>query len=152
PEGAFRQHGECSLLCASDQHGKTQDQAHWRTSVHHGSLDSSVSDRADGAGRGRVVRRQDLMQHCPRWESCSAPVCPADPLWRQVPHLRGDRVCAYLTERAKPGGEARLRSILSSGLAEKVSEAYRELSTADCHDGMHVERGRGYIRAVLSSE
>lgn len=94
--------------------------------------------------------RQDLMTHCPRWESCSAPVCPLDPIWRQVPHLRGDRVCAYLTERAKPGGEARLRSILSSDLAEKVSEAYRELSTADCHDGMHVERGRGYIRAVLS--
>lgn len=90
--------------------------------------------------------RHELMQHCPRWDSCSAPVCPLDPLWRQVPHLCGERVCGYLLELAKPGGEGRIRSALSSNLVERVSEAYRELTD----DRAHAARGRGYIRAVLS--
>lgn len=89
--------------------------------------------------------RHELMQHCPRWESCSAPVCPLDPIWRQVPHLDGERVCFYLTESAKPGGKARVGGALPGELAEKVSEAYSELCLA--HDGS--VKGRGRIRAVL---
>lgn len=93
--------------------------------------------------------RHELMQRCPRWESCSATVCPADPLWRQVPHLCGERVCGYLLELAKPGGEGRIRSALSSDFVERIREAYAALSADDGDDGAAVCKGAVYIRAKL---
>lgn len=50
---------------------------------------------------------------CPRWDGCSAPICPLDPDWRQCQHLAGERVCGMLCELVKHGGQARLRARLS---------------------------------------
>jgi hypothetical protein len=91
------------------------------------------------------MARHDLMTLCPKFESCSAPVCPLDPIWRQVPHLAGERVCLYLTERAKNGGEARLSNVLPTQLAELVSEAYSELLARDAC----AARGHGEIRRTI---
>ena len=60
---------------------------------------------------------------CPRWDRCSANICPLDPHWRDRVHLDGERVCAYLTELAKPGGLALLRGVLQWEQVEAISAA-----------------------------
>jgi hypothetical protein len=45
---------------------------------------------------------------CPRFDDCSAPVCPLDPNHLSTCHLSGERTCAMLRESVKAGGLARL--------------------------------------------
>ena len=49
------------------------------------------------------------MEDCPKFQCCSAPICPLDPNWRKTVHLKGERVCFYLCEAQKGGSEARFR-------------------------------------------
>ena len=37
------------------------------------------------------------MYDCPKFESCSAPICPLEEDWELRTHLNGERVCHYLT-------------------------------------------------------
>jgi len=46
------------------------------------------------------------MEDCPKYKGCSAPICPLDPNWRKVQHLKHERVCFYLCEAQKGGSEA----------------------------------------------
>ena len=41
------------------------------------------------------------MAQCPRFDRCSAPICPIDKDWKERVHLKGERVCAYLRRYAK---------------------------------------------------
>jgi len=49
------------------------------------------------------------MEACPKYQSCSAPICPLDPNWRKALHLKHERVCFYLCEAQKDGSEAIFR-------------------------------------------
>ena len=49
---------------------------------------------------------------CPRFRKCSAPVCPFDHDFLRRVHLRDERICYYLAEWVKPGGEAILKGVL----------------------------------------
>jgi len=64
---------------------------------------------------------------CPKFESCSAPICPLDEDWNLRSHLNGERVCYYLTEYSKEA----VRPILKEGLAaehyEAIAEHYSEI-------------------------
>jgi hypothetical protein len=44
---------------------------------------------------------------CPKFQSCSAPVCPLDPLWRSAVHFQGEKVCPYLLASHKVGAAER---------------------------------------------
>jgi len=46
------------------------------------------------------------MHECPKFESCSAPICPLDAQWRMRAHNPGDRICFYLREAVKPSADA----------------------------------------------
>lgn len=61
-------------------------------------------------------------RECPRWDGCSAPVCPLDGDWHRCQHLPGERVCGLLCELAKGGGEARLRAALPCALVDRLAE------------------------------
>lgn len=61
------------------------------------------------------------MARCPRWESCSAPVCPLAPDWERLRHIDGERVCGLLCELVKDGGNARLRGALPSELVDRLA-------------------------------
>ena len=37
------------------------------------------------------------MYDCPKFDSCSAPICPLDDDWELRTHLDGEKVCHYLT-------------------------------------------------------
>jgi hypothetical protein len=39
---------------------------------------------------------------CPRFEACSAPICPLDNEWRKRRMLKRERTCHYLREVSKP--------------------------------------------------
>lgn len=44
---------------------------------------------------------------CPRFESCSAPICPIDDDWRLRTHRKGEAVCHWVRQLAKaPAGDA----------------------------------------------
>lgn len=62
------------------------------------------------------------MHDCPKFDSCSAPICPLDPDWELRSHLDGERVCYYLTEYSKPA----TRPILRGGLAVQHYQAIKE--------------------------
>jgi hypothetical protein len=40
---------------------------------------------------------------CRRFETCSAVLCPLDPLWGTAAHLPGEQVCPYLLGSGKEG-------------------------------------------------
>ena len=61
-----------------------------------------------------------VAETCPKWNQCSAAYCPAlGPRLGGKPYA-GERVCSYLLESVKDGGQARLRASLPSLLAEAV--------------------------------
>lgn len=60
------------------------------------------------------------MMACPRYAKCSASICPLDPDWEARFHLPGERVCRWLTELAKPGGEGRIRAALVEVTADQI--------------------------------
>lgn len=63
------------------------------------------------------------MDQCPRFDRCSAPICPLDPNWSRSAHLNGERVCFWLVESVKVGGPARIRGVLPTQVAEAVLSA-----------------------------
>lgn len=92
--------------------------------------------------------RHDLMQRCSKFDSCSAPVCPLDPMWRQMGHLSEERACLYLRESAKPGGMERIGTSLPRELADRVAEAYREIVGTETMPG---RRGLGSLRSRITA-
>ena len=53
-----------------------------------------------------MIGRKDFAL-CPKWEKCSAPVCPLDPDWKKRTFISEDACCFYLQEAAKSGAKAR---------------------------------------------
>ena len=67
--------------------------------------------------------RVSTAPRCPRFNSCSAPICPLDPKWPLADHRRDERVCGLLSELVKPGGKLRLEGALST---DQLSTLVRE--------------------------
>jgi len=59
-------------------------------------------------------------QDCPRYDRCSANVCPLDAAWRKRSHVRGDEVCFMLTESVKADAAANFAHSGWSWLLEVV--------------------------------
>jgi hypothetical protein len=68
------------------------------------------------------------MTRCPRFERCSAPLCPLDPQRPRRSHLRGEAVCAHLRELVKAGGPDRVRHAVAQDLFELIAAAAAELT------------------------
>lgn len=62
-------------------------------------------------------------ESCPKFDKCSAPICPLDEHWRERKHLDGEPVCLWLRELAKPGGEAILGGALRGEQAQAIGRA-----------------------------
>lgn len=63
----------------------------------------------------------ERMARCPKWEQCSAPICPVDSNWQSRTMQNDEAVCYYLSEHTKEGAEARFQG---AGLAH----LYREIA------------------------
>ncbi len=68
-------------------------------------------------------------EQCPKFEKCSAPICPLDPDWRLRHHYKGERVCFYLTEYSKPAARAFLRGSLARKHYQALARVYPEAIT-----------------------
>ena len=42
------------------------------------------------------------MRECPKYNTCSVPICPLDPDWELRTHVDGEPTCIWLTESRKP--------------------------------------------------
>jgi hypothetical protein len=63
---------------------------------------------------------------CPKFDHCSAPICPIDPEWRLRVHIQGDPICFYLREHSKHGHEGRNRYTIEDKLLKEVVRVYPE--------------------------
>ncbi|MBT7626816.1 MAG: hypothetical protein HN589_11105 [Proteobacteria bacterium] len=68
------------------------------------------------------------MENCPKYEKCSAPICPLDPNWEGAIHLNHERVCFYLCEAQKENSEAIFGGRGLSKLHQIMVEAAPEIS------------------------
>ena len=69
------------------------------------------------------------MSDCPKFEHCSAPLCPLNRDMMERTHLRGERVCFYVREYVKEGGRAILSTNVVSDLLQAIEEAYPKMLT-----------------------
>lgn len=65
---------------------------------------------------------------CPKWNGCNAPLCPLDPHSDLRRHMRGEPVCLWLRELAKPGGAAIVRGAVPTAVADALLRAAPNLS------------------------
>jgi len=61
---------------------------------------------------------------CPKFDHCSAPICPIDPEWQKRVHIKGDPVCFYLRQHAKDPLWGQKTGSVASKLIDKVGEVY----------------------------
>jgi hypothetical protein len=71
---------------------------------------------SDATQRGRLERSPQSPSairitpvDCPKFDKCSAPICPLDPDWPRRCHLKGERACPFALEATKKGALARFR-------------------------------------------
>ena len=88
----------------------------------------------------RIKRQQAEPRDCPRFDRCSANICPLDADWRLRNHLKGERICFWLTELVKPGGMVRIDTRLSSKLAGKVSSTHPAIVARFCEIRYELKR------------
>ncbi len=77
------------------------------------------------------------MYHCPRFDRCSAPICPVDPDWKLRVYRKGEPICFYLLEYVKPDAEAQFQGSIGVQIyaaikkhLDAISHRYAPLSRA----------------------
>ena len=63
------------------------------------------------------------MNDCPKFDHCSAPICPLDRDWKERHYCTGEPVCFYMLEYVKPGSRSRFRG----GTAKEIYRVIRFL-------------------------
>lgn len=79
---------------------------------------------------------------CDRYEGCSAMVCPLDAHWRKVQHIKGERVCKYLTDSVKEGAGALFRGTGRGELFDLIQDVMPEVLEAHAPIRKAVERAK----------
>ena len=67
-------------------------------------------------------------ESCPRYETCSAPICPLDARWRHRHYGCGEAVCGFVLESVKMLGAATVRRQLGDEAATAVIQAAPEMA------------------------
>lgn len=63
---------------------------------------------------------------CPKWHSCSAPICPLDANWANRSIQSEDAICFYLSEAVKDGAAARFEGAGLGQLFHQVTTVLPE--------------------------
>ena len=67
---------------------------------------------------------QELIQlspsECPKFQSCSANICPLDPDWQKRIYLKGEPVCFYMLEAQKKGARCRFRGTIEGEIYRAI--------------------------------
>lgn len=106
-------------------------------------IDEVRSDRyAPGAEENptaAIAEKLTFAESCPKFQRCSAAYCPALGPGLGGKHLKGEKVCSYLLESMKDGGQPRLRGCLPTGLADAV-----------IRDGLRLLNSTGPLKKALA--
>ena len=78
------------------------------------------------------------LQQCPRFDRCSAPLCPLDSDWRRRTVTNRDPTCFYMLEAVKQGAEKRFEGRPDRGIYSKAVEMLsdRESIGASCRHAL----------------
>ena len=87
----------------------------------------SKSGRSPKSLQVKVVIKLKV-ENCPKFEKCSAPICPLDPNWERASHLQHDRVCFYLCEVQKDNSDVIFGDRGLGELYKLIVEATQEIS------------------------
>lgn len=89
-----------------------------------------------------MTTSNDPMHACPKFDGCSAPICPLDANWPRRIHRKGEPVCFYLLEYVKPGSGARFKGCKAVFLYNAMESAIGRLCSR--HAPLHraVERAK----------
>ena len=74
-------------------------------------------------------------KECHKYNTCSASICPLDDNWRKREHLKGERVCVFLTEAIKnpltPESEnaskTNFKGVIEGGIGVRVYDTLAEI-------------------------
>lgn len=102
-------------------------------------------DGYDGAPSVTASTPARWWERCPRFGSCSAPICPFDPAWRRSAHLVGERTCLWLREIVKPGGMERVEQRIGAENALIVQDTARKILDFESP----LPRGANILRRTL---
>lgn len=91
------------------------------------------------------------MTECPRFDSCSAPLCPLDSDWTRRKYRRDEAVCPLVLEVAKDGGADRLRDKLPT-VAETVLVASPLMATKYPDIAKRLARASGSRSRIASAD
>lgn len=84
---------------------------------------------------------------CPKYDACSAPLCPLDPNWRLRAFNHGERVCFFLNESVKAGAANRLSQEMliacqSMAASEDLHCEVKAKLTEAAKSGSRIESGK----------
>lgn len=84
-----------------------------------------------------------IPESCPRFDRCSAPLCPLDLQRDRRTYLNGEPTCLYLREWTKQGDSGRWTGTLPADLAEAIAAVAPAMLAAP---GPHAKRLRRAAR------
>lgn len=79
---------------------------------------------------------------CDRYIGCSAQICPLDGNWRKVRHIKGERICNYLTDSVKNGAEALFRGAGIGELFDLIQDVMPDILEVHAPIRRSVERAK----------
>ena len=88
------------------------------------------------------------MHDCPRFDKCSAAICPLDPGWRKRVHARGDETCLYLRESQKPTRDEVFTGEQGVELLTACDQLFRNLVKLESESKMGMPRGTAAVLAT----
>jgi hypothetical protein len=83
-------------------------------------------------GAKRISLLDQGPRACPKYQSCSAGICPLDPSWRRSHHLAGEPVCKYLLASGKAGAADHYQGDpvfpVAAGLVDEIARQFPSIS------------------------
>jgi hypothetical protein len=68
------------------------------------------------------------MCDCPRFDRCSAPICPLDTDWKVRPYRKGEPICFYLLEYVKPNAKTQFQGSIEVRIYKAIQTSVEAMS------------------------
>ncbi len=68
------------------------------------------------------------MCDCPRFDKCSAPICPLDREWSLRVYRKGEPICFYLLEYVKPNAKDQFQGSIGVPIYEAIQTSIDAMS------------------------
>ena len=79
---------------------------------------------SDDTSNSQVLKQSyHAPEHCPKFQTCNAPICPLDANWDRRTHHSEDASCFYLIESVKHNAQANFEVALPSGFYQTILTA-----------------------------